>query len=358
MERSLRIIPKGHLILIDYLRIISICAIVPFHCVEFLFYHDHPTILYSTWFFWVAQAYARLVPYSGQTVILLSFFLIGYTQKKFKNLEKWVGLFTLAHLLIFIIFNGFENIIQSFEWDIYPFVLVSFFFLALIQRLKSLPWKTLLSLSFLALIIPVGLVESISLPPFIKMVLFGICSPKAFGAWPLFPWLALPIGGHALGWGISKHREKFKIMNRRERILWSFFFTLAAYGYMTFHFPTRYNFSISDKYYCFILRQPPHIFWSSFFFSIFALRISLITKVNEWVSNLKISQHFYLMNWNRNFALTYVVHLCLLGLGNLLKTETLLVPWIFDTYFLWMLIGSDYISKWLEKGLVQYRKFT
>ncbi|MCR9204411.1 MAG: heparan-alpha-glucosaminide N-acetyltransferase domain-containing protein [Halobacteriovoraceae bacterium] len=329
-------IHKPYLNLLDLVRLMAMLAIVTFHSTEFVFFSNNIQIQNSTYLYKILHEYARLVPYSGHYIILLSFFLIGYTGKVYKNLSRWVMLFLSAHVMVMIAFHEGPFSTYKMEWDIYPFLAVSFLLLAFLQRINFKRWELLLLFSTLVLMVPIDVLNIPKSFPLLKMVFLGHCEGQSLGAWPLFPWLALPLFSLSLGKLSFEKLNFLKSMNFKELSLWSIGLGLSLAGFFKFHMPMKDSFPIGGGFYCFILRRSVLEFWSSFFPLLFLIRLSFLVKAEFGLRKL---------SWNNNFAFTYIIHLGFLSLGVLGESLFLKMPLLFDLFIIIVIVGSEVLGR-------------
>lgn len=337
--------PRKHLFLIDLIRLISMVAIITFHSTEFVFYTDHILIKDQTILYQILHPFARLIPYSGHYIIFLSFFLIGFTKKIYKQLFRWLLLFLSAHVLVLLAFHEGSLKNFSFEWDIYPFLMTSFL---AIHGLRNRGEKFLLGVavaSLMTLIVPIGNLNFSIDSPFMRMILVGICGEKNVGSWPLIPWLSLPLFAYSLGFLSRSFEAKLKKMTISEGILWGVLLISASYGYITYHLPVLADFPIGNGFYCFILRRSSPEFWSSFFPALFLVRLSLLDTFSNRLESSKWSQVIADLSWNKNFVLTYIIQLSLLFLGSHFDEVFLKFPLTFDLFILLLFVGSEFLGR-------------
>jgi hypothetical protein len=344
-----------YLHLLDYVRVACMLAIITFHSTEFIFYDQWRPIYSSTWIYKFFHHYARLYPYAGHTIILISFFLIGYTKKIYKKLPLWLILFALAHISISFVFSSHQSLaLKNFEWDIYPFLILSLSLIHVLSKRDKLPWGMISIICFSFLCLPIELFHFDVENPLLRMIFFGTCLGTPVGAWPIFPWIFLPLGSFALGNYCHTHVDRLSNFKRKEQIVWALLTVTAFSGYCHYHLPASDNFSISSGFYCFVLRQDPLSFWSSFFFSIFFLRLSLLNGLNSFIKSWRLTQFMARSSWNKSFGITYILQIALLSLGSTLENIFVLLPQLFDLYFVLLFFGSDYLARWILDIIKKY----
>lgn len=332
---------RHYLHLLDIWRIVSMVAIVTFHVNEFAFYSVANPIYKETFLYRGLHEFARILPYSGHYIIFLSFYLIGFRGKTYQHIPRWVALFIFAHILIMVAFSNGDFSQLRFEWDIYPFLAVTFLVLAIIQKIKNVNWLALLGACTFCLVLPYDIVEVSKSFPFFKMILTGLCEGHNLGSWPLFPWLALPLMGLSAGRASGKHFQALRIMGIAERFFWGLCAILALMGVFHYHLKLSSSFPIGGGFYCFILRRSPLELWSSFFWVLLICRLSLLDIINQRMKNNGFVLFLQKLNWNRNFVLTYIVQIFLLWVGGEFDTLYLKSPFWFDFYWLFVFLGSE-----------------
>jgi hypothetical protein len=333
----------------DILRIISMLAIVTFHVNEAVFWQDLNPIDISLHVYRFFEVICQHLTFSGFTIIALSFFLMGKGSRK--NYLPLFGFLALGVLVLASFqedppFTGFY-----FEWDIYSFLLVSILF---VQLLVFIPrWYGIVAgLAFLATWIPVWRLLPNS-PDFISQALVGICPPQGVGSWPLMPWLSWPILFFCLG-GLYRQSANFRHwlsqIHLKEMVIWISLLLISIPFYGAFNWVP-----IGPHFYCHTLRQEPYLFWATMVWIIFFMRISMVDKVNQWLSGQKWAQVIADLRWNRKFGVTYLVHLPLLGLGIYMRNLFVTEPWLFDLYYVSVLPGAELLVRFGEKILIMRR---
>lgn len=129
--------------------------------------------------------------------------------------------------------------------------------------------------------IPSRVFASLNLPFFLKGALVGNCLEGFSGAWPLFPWVFLPILGFFLGRELV---DKLS-MGKKELWVWLFFIVLGSSQYGNI-----FNVPIGPNFYCFILNLNPVLFWGNFIVIIFLARVSVLTSVQLFLSKYKVNK--------------------------------------------------------------------
>jgi hypothetical protein len=120
----------------DLIRLVSMYAIVLFHCIETAFYADVSPMYGSSavGLYRFIESIARQLVFSGFTVAALSTFLYG---SKTRSRRAWLLLLTLlaAGIVVVAWVEGDAGMGSFYwEWDIYPFLLVSLGMLYAVRR--------------------------------------------------------------------------------------------------------------------------------------------------------------------------------------------------------------------------------
>lgn len=347
-------------LLIDLIRSMSVIAILTFHVSEFIFFQDVFPYYKETTFWPIFEGYSQIIPFSGHTVIALAFFMWGYKNKTFTKAPLVAAFILLGHILISLNFYVDYEGLKQIDWDIYPFIAIALLFLRPLQLLGARPKLILTSFCFalLFLIRPDSIQYAGPLNPF-KGMIFSTCFQGGSGAWPLFPWLAFPLGFYLLGLLIAE-REGLKTylqtISKRESLLWTILImsglTLLALS------PERRYFGISvgPHYYCMIMNHAPLDFWSHFLPIVFAMRLSFVNSLNTKLYQSNILKWNSALAWNRAFGRTYLVQIALLTTVGYWDAELKNNPTAFDIIFLCLFPLSEILSRLLEKLFLKLKK--
>ena len=241
------------------------------------------------------NAIARAGVFSGFGLVFLTSFLMGYGRGTRLN-DRWP--FLLVGAIVFRLADLYRDGVQGhlFEWDIYPFLLVSYFtvevWIRISQNPRSLRLMTIVGAIFLMLPFWTWAGGASS---WLSEALFGLC-PQDYGEWPIFPWVGLVLLGFS--WG----RLRVLGVNLVPRIsprLGRVFAGLACLSILgTFR---EYNQTpLGDAWACYVFRRPVFVFWSHFVVFAFALEVLSRPKFRlSWISRLP---------WNQDFGFWYVAH--------------------------------------------------
>lgn len=281
---------------IDLLRTLSFLAIVIFHTANAVFPEGAP---YENWrgtFFEWQQIYARLIPFSGFTIVAIHSFLFGLkSQPTASSRWKWIFLGSV------ILFLSYGNPLEGdffWEWDIYQYLIFAFLALFVCSKWRF-SFIPLFLTSFLFLWVPFWKFPSEFLPEVAKHALVGVCDGEGRGGWPLLPWIGLPV--FFFSWGKLQSRLS---LGSKELFLWGFLFLCAVPFWGSY-----FSVDTGKGFYCFIFRQEPWIFWAHFLWIAVFLRWAVVRPQDfqfrpvAWVSRWKM---------NSKFVWAYLVHLVLI----------------------------------------------
>lgn len=177
-------------LLIDVLKILVLIAITVLHTNEFVFYKDIFPLGISSPVWYAFSFYARFFIIGGQILVSIIYLLFGYTGKSKRSLLLIAGFASIGQLCLAAVF-------QAFEWDIYIFLAVTNIFLLVPFFYR--PNIYILIFSFLFLLIPPALFQSITPDTPLWVILTGKMSDYNSGSWPLIPWFFLSLLFYQLG---------------------------------------------------------------------------------------------------------------------------------------------------------------
>lgn len=334
----------NRLIGLDIIRFISIIAIVTFHANEIIFWQDvHPLSQSAFPLYRLILSVAQAFPYSGFTVIGISFFLLGLNN--FKSFKKLVLFLTLG-VLILAGAQGTPPFLNFYwEWDIYWYLLfssVAVFVLSNFTRWH--PWGV--PIFFVMTWLPAWQVPLTDYH-LLNIALIGICPPDGIGSWPLLPWIAWPCMFYCLGSVYRNHnlvREKLSTLQKNELIFWG-----VAIGITLPALSSMYGNPIGPTFYCHTLRQPPLVFWSHYLWTVFFLRLSLVSEINQKLAQNKITLKISNLFWSRKFGLSYLTHLLLLAAGAQAISLFVNMPVLFDIYFILLIPATEILVQITNK---------
>jgi hypothetical protein len=316
-------IKKDHLYLLDFLKFFTLISITIFHVNEFIYFTDIFPANNNSLLFWGSSFFARVFALGGQVLVMITYFLFGYSRKSKISFFK-IFLFTiLGQSTLGLIFG-------SLEWDIYSYVGVSNLLIIAIPYFFRKN-KIVTAFSIFTLLMPQN-IFNFYFPDF---SFSWIISEKLFdfnsGSWPLFPWFFLALLFYQAGL-FAKDNIRLKIITSSEIVLWIIlsFFSLPFLG-AYFWVP------IGPNYYHFVFNQQPHIFWSNALVFIFILRLSLLKTVQKKINNKLIFQFISNLYWIRQTGPTYLLSLVYLGFGMRLSFYFSDDPILFDLFFVFLM---------------------
>lgn len=300
----------------DLIRLLSFLAISVHHFIWVVWYTlDVPASQQSS--LWMAtETYARLLSFSGHTILFLSCFLIA--RAEIQSRKTWnVVLWVLFGWLLFCLFEMGANPV-FWIWDIYPLIALGLASALLLRKVmsKSSRYPPLL-ISFVALSFLLTWIPFWNWPQFKALDLqwrhwlIGDCNVD-LADWPILPWIgfawmAYGLGAYALYYSQKNQKKWLSQFYFVEYFVWPLLIALAIPNLGAF-----YHIILGPQFACFSFRQEPFIFWSHFICVIFFLRLSLWLPVQNflaqfslirWISGLKISTHF---------GIAYLVHYVLI----------------------------------------------
>jgi hypothetical protein len=340
---------KRYFYLLDLLRVMSMVAIISFHANEFIFYTLNFPLTEKTNIFPYFDIYSRWIPFSGQTIIALSFFLWGIRKKSFDTFALYLMLFIFGHMIVTANFNDPSMIIKNIEWDIYPFLAISFLVIHFSRKCSASSKKALILVSGLLLFIQPNIIQSNSFLNIFNGMLWSSCSSGGSGAWPLFPWLALPVLFYHGGEVVSEKMGQFETFQMWEKLFWPIILCFSLFALISIYPGSLYGVHIGSKFYCQILNLAPMEFWSYFIWVLFILRISLIKSFNVLISKKWLFKNLRKLYWNSHFGLTYICHIILLYLGAQFDKFFFENPLIFDLYFIMLFPLPELMARGFKK---------
>lgn len=324
-------------IVFDLLRLISVLVIVPFHLSEFSFDNESQQAFanapLNSWLIKIA----KVIPFSGHTVILLSFFLLGYGLLNTRKVTKLLWLCFIGYFVL--LFSYYEPPYPLLYWDIYSFLTVS------------------LVLSFVFLQTPYGLTTSFLLGIAFSLfdvsnlkieALGGICTSELKTSWPLLPWGFYAAYFACLGQQVRLGhnfliQESQKILQKKAVLIFLFFA-----GCFYFILDNITNAPATSGMYCFIqsLNSIQKIFllltWTVIFLYGSGKSAKLTKKLNLFQKLQKIS-------WNKNFALAYFIQIILIGTITSVPNISLTSSVRYDLSLITIFIGTEAICQIIFK---------
>lgn len=329
---------KKHFVLIDVLKILTLLAIAVLHTNEFVFYKDiFPLGIESpTWFF--VCYVARFFALGGQILVATIYFFFGFTQKSKKKL-LWISLFAfLGQCVLALIFG-------VFEWDIYAFLAVTSFIIAITPFLYT-PHPVLIPISFLALWVPINWIQSFTPENPFWVILTGKMTTYNTGSWPLLPWFYLSLLFYQTGLVVKKHFVNFTEFHKFEAGLWPLLL-LMCFPFLGFYYWSP----IGPNFYHFAFNQQPYIFWANFLVFVFWMRVGLLSSVQKKLSEIRAINWVSDLYWVRHLGLTYLLSLIYLAFGMSISDQFEAKPLLFDLFFIALMPVSEGLSRLIIAGI-------
>lgn len=322
---------------IDFLRLLSMVAIAHFHTHEFFFYNDQHLLRNQSFFNTLLEPYSRVMSFSGFSIVVLSFFLLGYQGL---DQQKWKKLILICLVgFVVILIAGFD---QSFyvEWDIYCYILSSVLILRILSwRRWVLKFSALVSL--LALCLPREIYLSIpGKDLFFYNALFGDYETLGAGSWPLIPWVGLPILFYYIGLWCRENRSRLDSLHKFEPVFW-FILALLTIPQLGGY----YLVPIGPNFYNYTFNRGTLFLWSHIFWLIFLVRLSFIAKFNHYFLNNPYTGWISKLELNKSFFLFYIVHLLVISLFSNLADYFLSHPMWIDVFLLGLFPLTEILCK-------------
>ncbi len=328
--------------IINILKIASLIAIMCFHANEFVFYQDHYPLGDVTYVYPLLAKFARLIPFSGQSLITIIFFLWGYREVSLRKLWKTIPILLLGQLVLMAAFFEEGRSFWSFwEWDIYSFLCVAILSLGVLSRCS---FKVLIGMNLFFIIATLT-----PFPSFLNFfgnniwqaIFLGNCEQGGTGAWPLYPWLGLTAFGYAWGKWV---RFSDCTINSLEKWVW--FLPLA---WTPFYWGGFYQTPIGPGFYCFMFYHPPHEFWAHFLWIPFIFSLAKSSWIQEKLDEMKWVKFLSSLEWSRSLGLCYLLEIILLGLAGVWSDNFLESPWLFDLFFLFLFPMVEVLARLIKR---------
>jgi len=334
---------KNRFVIFDLLRLISIFVIVPFHLSEFSFNSETHPVYAGSFLNTEIIKFAKFIPFSGHTVVLLSFFLIGWGYQSARKLLRLIGIALAGYGILSAAY--FDGPLTLLYWDIYSFLIVA---LILSLGFLTLPYGGVLAF-VLAVIASTPNIVNWNIE-----FLGGICLPENQSAWPLLPWGLYAASFAVLGRELRSKKSAglLRIQNfvcRYSKVLFVLFAISSVFVLqgMTQVTPT-------DRMYCFIqqLSFLQKLFlvsmWSALF--LYGSETSVSARWSQgWMKYLSF------VSWNRNFALAYLNQIILIGLFTSYPSIFLDSPHHYDLTLVAVFLGTEILT---HSMLLIFKKYS
>jgi len=299
---------------------------------------------YSSTIWNLIEEEARLLSFSGHTVLFLTSLLIAYTAK---NHEKALRIIPIL-LIMWFLSSLFDASSDSFffAWDIFPLIAVgmglSYFFTLLFP--KPISFWLLSVLGFLLMSVPFWRFQVLQqLPLYPRHILIGDC-PNDLSDWPILPWVGLVLWGYGIGCLIKEYPTKLAQFSKKELYAWTL---LLAWTPM--YWGTYYKMLLGSHYSCESMRQEPVAFLAHLFGIMFILRLCFLQIVNNFFKRFSLARFISGLEININFGMAYFYHFILISMLIYIFNPTLAAsPW-FSAFISFLLLPLTEISLRLFK---------
>jgi len=294
---------------VDFVRFFSMIAIAHFHLHEATFFENAHHFEHGFLEVYI-EPYSRFMAFSGFSIVLLSYFLIGLKGLSSKKLVQLVSVAGAGALLIFLIFGTSK--LSSLEWDIYPFIGVSSLVIALLSQAPRLLYA-IAFFGFAILFLPPEFWDFPSLQnSFYYNAVFGNYWIQGMGSWPLLPWLGVPTTSYALGYYLRSNPQVFSSLSKisyREICFWVVPILMGTYYWGAF-----FEVPIGPDFYKFVHRMPRLPLFSHLVVVVFLMRLGLVHAINKRIEEIPSLRWISRLYLNRKFFLFYIVSWAYIGI--------------------------------------------
>jgi len=299
-------IPHYHLL--NIIKLVSVIAITVFHVNEFIFFEDFFPLTERTFIYPTFLKFAHLFPFSGHSIVSIVFFIWGFKQTTFSSLKKVLPILFIGQLLITLSFLEGRSFLEAWEWDIYCYLFVAILCLKLIQNFSQKFFKLTMLVCVALFVLSPWVQASYFGNSIFSEIFIGRCSWGKTGAWPLFPWIGLPLFCYSAG---QLLKERGRLFHFNEMIFWFFvlIWTPVTWGKL-------YQAPIGPQFYCYMFNQAEFIFWGNFLIVLFMMRLSLVERIQVKLDQMKFVRWLSQLHWSRHLGLCYlseILILCLLS---------------------------------------------
>lgn len=339
---------SARLLGVDLVRTVSFLCIAIYHAYATFIYVPYQASAWLGTAMPLIHALPRALPFSGFTVVAIFSFLAGLRARPI-SLRRPLLVVLPGLVLLFLAYSDLAARELFWEWDIYHFLLVALASLLVLSRSAQLTYA-FGALGAILLLLPLwDWIPAEGLPLVLAHALVGICDTEGRGGWFLLPWIGLPWAFLAMGRLLGARPP----LRRAELAAWAL--PLLA-GTLTWG--AYWGVDIGPGFYCFIFRQPPHVFWGHFLWITFALRLAADPRVQARLERMPLALWLGSLAINRRFGLAYLAHLALLWAG-----ESWLKPGLgprpaFYLYVLLLLPVTELGTRALERAYAAGRRLS
>lgn len=292
------------LVLVDIFKILIGFFLVFFHTGNKLL--NNPEVAPSDYFLYPEMHLLshHFFYYSGLYIVAISFFLLGFFEKKIK-FKLFIILFIGQFFAQASSVDDPQSISDYFDWGVFSFLLIAVLFIYFVEKLKWKYRQILLVLPTMLVFIPQYIYSSAfdSLHDrILRQMLFGDYEDGVTTGWYLFPWIFYPTLFYFLGKFFLKMDYKFKKINLLDFVLVGMLI-LAIYIEVNLNL----DYKVSPRFF------NKNIFSLELFqilptvvFPLFILRLSLLDIFNR---KIKFLEWKIINGWSHSFWVTYWFHL-------------------------------------------------
>jgi hypothetical protein len=279
--------------------------------------------------------------YSGLILALVSFFLIGYSTKKF-NWRRY--LLVSIGLIGMMVHDQASLSIQSWNWNLYAYLLFSLLFVQIIPNSRKVLFLTA-GISALSLLVPIDYYQTLKphLSSLFDQMLVGDLDVNTTIGWGLLPWLSIPTLGYSLG----------RLLRQTSRESWvyqGFKFEpqvlLAIAVGLVLVFPFNPNISISNSgFYYYVFSGSLWFFWSRFLVLFIWMRLACMDRVNLFLGKFNWMRRISNLAWNKYFGLCYFIQLIIVPIVTEWSGAFKNQPLLMDLTWIGVLVGTELIAR-------------
>lgn len=276
--------------------------------------------------------------YSGIILAFISFFLIGFSNKRL-NWQRYVLIaLGFAGMLHHDGFNFADP--SSWEWNLYGYLFLSIIVTQLIPSNKYvLSLLALISLGMLAVPIESWQPFKNYLSELGGQIVIGDLDLEKTVGWGLLPWLGIPVLGYSIG----------RLLRQVSVRSWAFqgfkyeaFAWLAVAAVLIALFPFNEHISITNTgFYYYVFSAAPWFFWSRFLVILIWLRLSWLDSVNEYLGKFVFVRWLSGLAWNRHFGLCYFVEFGFLPFALNWRGTFETSPRTMDLFWIFILVATE-----------------
>ncbi len=291
----------------DIIRLVSFIPIVMYHLLEAV-WGDHrdlfqPVMSTDPLFWNFIYEFMRVLSFSGFSIFLLTFFLMGFSAERRKVNGPLIALLALGWIIFCWAYEGFSHLFIF--WDVYPLIAVSLLFIQLVLRFTKIKEIYFGLFGFILTLVPFwefSFFSTLSLRT--QMVLVGNCEAGLSG-WPVLPWMGLAIFAYSGGRWIKPYikntgDEAGLPFTKPERFIWPIVLLISVFFWGAYY---QVNLDMLNVFDCLTYRQSPLEFWAHLIWIVFFIRLSLVPAVQRYLqANFKSVSQFAT---SKNFAFVY-----------------------------------------------------